>query len=179
MILLGCRPEGRNIEQHDIFFGIGTTIKELIPDIIKSWPETKGKIHMDAWREVTTVNGYSVSVVDTQKSTSSIKLFFINLGGYKKNEFEEFHYKMIVAASDKADAIKQSKQTAFYMHTGFKGAPSHIDDKYGVDVDDIFEIEDILSDRMKNQFSLEVTKTEENLQEDEIHLGYFKLDSFK
>ncbi|MEP6700612.1 MAG: DUF1543 domain-containing protein, partial [Bacteroidota bacterium] len=27
MLLIGCKPLGRNIEQHDIFFGIGETIK--------------------------------------------------------------------------------------------------------------------------------------------------------
>ena len=85
---------------------------------------------------------------------------------------------MIVAANDKAEAIQQSKQTAFYKHTGFKGAPSHIDDKYGLDVDDVFEIKDILSNEIKNQFSLEVNKSEEDLVEDQVHLGYFKLDSF-
>jgi hypothetical protein len=178
MILLGCTPSGRNIEQHDIFFGIGESIKDLVPEIIASWPEAKGKIHLDAWREVTVVNGCTVNIVTPQQSTGITKLFFINLGGYKESEFEEYHYKMIVAASDKSEAIKQSKQTAFYRHTGFKGAPSHIDDKYGVDVDDIFEIKDILSDAIKNKYSLEVISTDKELIEDQIHLGYFKLDSF-
>jgi len=50
---------------------------------------------------------------------------------------------MIVAAGDKGEAVKQAKNTAFYKHTGFKGADSHIDKKYGVDVDDFFEIADI------------------------------------
>ena len=111
MILLGCTPPGRNIEQHDIFFGIGNSIKELIPEIIAFWPEAKGKIHIDAWREVTVVNGHTVKVLSSHESSSSSKLFFINLGGYKQEEFEEFHYKMIVAANDKAEAIQQSKQT--------------------------------------------------------------------
>ena len=178
MILLGCTPTGRNIEQHDIFFGIGNSIKDLVPEIIESWPEARGKIHIDAWREVSLVNGHKVKVVPAQQSASTGKLFFINLGGYKENEFEEFHYKMIVAANDKAEAIKQSKQTAFYKHTGFKGANSHIDDKYGIDVDDIFEIRDILSGEIKNQFSLEIIKSEQRIEDDPIHLGYFKLDSF-
>ena len=68
------------------------------------------------------------------------RLFFINLGGYKENEFEEYHYKMLTACEDKSVAIQAAKQTAFYKHTGFKGATSHIDDKYGVDVDDILRL---------------------------------------
>ena len=64
MCLLGCTPQGRNIEQHDVFFGIGQTLKHLVPAIVQFWPEAQGKIHIDAWREVTHVDGYSVQVVE-------------------------------------------------------------------------------------------------------------------
>jgi hypothetical protein len=178
MLLIGCTPEGRNIEQHDIFFGIGNSVKELVPDVINFWPEAKGKLHFDAWREVTNVNGFGVKVIPHQKINNSAKLFFINLGGYKQNEFEEFHYKMIVAAGDKGEAVKQAKDTAFYKHTSFKGADSHIDDKYGVDVDDLFEIADILPAEIKKQYTLLITQGTEALPVDELHLGYFKLSAF-
>jgi hypothetical protein len=181
MLLVGAMPRGRNIEQHDVFFGIGDSIKELIPDLIAFWPEAKDKLHVDAWREVTRVNDYAVSVVtesETDESNfSAAQLFFINLGGYKKNEFEEFHYKMLVAAAGKGEAIQQSKQTAFFRHTGFQGANSHIDDKYGVDVDDVFEIKDILPASTKQKYSLRIEPAQAGQPEDEIHLGYFKLDN--
>src|SRR5688500_18440024 len=125
MLLLGSSPPGRNIEQHDIFIGIGNSIKELIPDLIAFWPEAKETLHIDAWREVKHVNGFSVEVVKDQEIKKSTRLFFINLGGYKQNEFEEFHYKMLVAAADRGEAIRQSRQTAFFKHTAFKGANSH------------------------------------------------------
>jgi hypothetical protein len=48
MVLLGCTPAGRNTEQHDVFFSIGSGLKDLIPDIVDCWPEAKGKIHIDA-----------------------------------------------------------------------------------------------------------------------------------
>ena len=178
MLLIGCTPEGRNIEQHDIFFGIGNSVKDLIPDVINFWPEAKGKLHFDAWREVTNVNGFDLTVIPQQTINNSAKLFFINLGGYKQNEFEEFHYKMIVAAADKGEAVRQAKDTAFYKHTGFEGATSHIDDKYGVDVDDLFEIADILPSETKKQYSLLITQPTDKLPEDELHLGYFKLSTF-
>lgn len=177
MLLIGATPPGRHIEQHDVFFGIGESVKDLIPDVVAFWSEAKGKLHFDAWREVNHVNGFRVQVVEGQKAESPARLFFINLGGYKRGEFEEFHYKMIVAAADKGEAIMQAKQTAFFRHTGFKGANAHIDDKYGVDVDDIYAITDILPDSIKNKYSLLVTPADEPLPEDEIHLGYFKLDA--
>ena len=178
MLLIGCTPEGRNIEQHDIFFGIANSVKNLVPRIISFWPEAKGKLHLDAWREVTNVNGFGVTVVPHQAINNSTKLFFINLGGYKPNEFEEFHYKMIVAAADKGEAVRQARNTAFYKHTGFKGADSHVDDKYGIDVDDLFEIADILPAKIKTQYSLLITQNKEALPDDELHLGYFKLSTF-
>ncbi|MGZ5248442.1 MAG: DUF1543 domain-containing protein [Flavitalea sp.] len=177
MLLIGCSPAGRNIEQHDVFFGIGEHISDLIPDVISFWPEAKGKLHFDAWREVNLVNGFEVKVVENESVENTHQLFFINLGGYKKNEFEEFHYKMIVAAPDKGEAVKLSKQTAFFKHTGFKGANSHIDDKYGIDVDDIYAIKDILPSSMKNKFTISISQAATDIPEDEIHLGYFRIDN--
>jgi len=181
MLLIGCSPQGRHIEQHDVFFGIGESIKDLIPDVKAFWPEAKGKLHFDAWQEVTNVNGYKVEVVTNEHALhkSSAKLFFINLGGYKQNEFEEFHYKMIIAATDKGEAVKMAMDTAFFRHTGFKNATSHIDDKYGIDVDDVYEIADILSADSKKHYSILVTSPNEKIPEDEIHLGYFKLSMFE
>lgn len=179
MLLIGCTPPGRNIEQHDVFFGIGETIKDLIPAVTAFWPG-ENKLHFDAWREVNHVNGYNAQVVlnNEEKQNSPFKLFFLNLGGYKQHEFEEFHYKMVIAAADKAEAINNARQTAFYRHTGFNGANSHIDDKYGVDVDDVYEIVDILPLDTKEKYSLLITPGD-SLNEDEIHLGYFKLSMFQ
>jgi hypothetical protein len=176
MILIGASPKGRNIEQHDIFFGIGNSIKELLPEMLAFWPEAKGKIHVDAYRIVNKVGNFKVEVIAKadEDQTDLNGLFFLNLGGYKHNEFEELHYKMLVVADQKAVAIKESKETAFYKHTGFKGATSHIDDKYGVDVDDIFEIKDILSRETKKKYALKFTP-DETLTEDEIVLGYIPL----
>ena len=177
MVLIGCLPPGRHTEQHDVFFGICQTIKDLAPDIITFWPEAKGKLHLDAWREVTLVDGFRVEVIEDQKHQSNTQLFFINLGGYKKGEFEEFHYKMMVAAPDKEEAIRRSKQTAFFRHIGFKGATAHVDNKYGVDVDDVYAIRDILPKTVKEKYCLAISPATDNQPEDEIHLGYFKLDA--
>lgn len=177
MILLGCKPAGRNTEQHDLFFGIGSSLSDVKNDIIDFWKEANGKVHIDGWKEVTAVDGYQIEVVNKEdvSSLQKEKLFFINLGGYRQNEFEEFHYKMLTVATDKGTAIQKAKQTAFYKHTGFAGATSHIDDKYGIDVDDIYEIGDILPSHLKAQYRIQLMKVND-LQEDELHLGYLKID---
>ena len=177
IVLLGCKPEGRNTEQHDLFFGIAPSLASLKQNMLQFWPEAKGRLHIDAWREVNHVEGFRVEVVARGQTDAAQngKLFFINLGGYKRDEFEEFHYKLLTVAPSKGIAIQAAKRTAFYKHTGFTGATSHIDDKYGVDVDDIYEIEDILSEEMKQRYSIRL-HPDTNPQEDEIHLGYLKME---
>lgn len=178
MVLIGCKPQGRHTEQHDIFFGIAAQLRDLIPEMLSFWPEAEGDMHVDGWREVTQVDGQDIKVVHRSEIQSSDqkKLFFINLGGYKKDEFEEFHYKMVVAAADKSTAIKTAKQTAFFKHTHFDGANSHIDDQYGVDVDDVYKIEEVLSPSTLSQYQIVLADAVVEKQ-DELHLGYFKLST--
>ena len=176
LLILGCRPKGRNTEQHDTFFGIGDSLADLLPQIKQFWPGG-GQIHIDSWREVTVVSGYTIQVVAKSEAQSSNKLFFLNLGGYKPNDLEEYHYKLLSVANTKSSTIQEAKKTAFYLHTGFKGATSHIDDKYGVDVDDVYEIKDILPPEVKDQYSLLIEKKITNLPEDELHIGYLTLKS--
>lgn len=181
MFLLGCKPPERNTEQHDVFFGIGYELEDLYPDIFNFWPEANKKIHLDAWRAVTNVENYKVSIMprgQTEHRQENARLFFLNLGGYKANEFEEYHYKIVVAGKNKEEAIQKAKQTAFYKHTGFKGAASHIDEKYGVDVDELYEITDILPPAYKEKYSI-VLSPAEGLEEDELYLEYIKLESYK
>ncbi len=175
MFLLGCKPKGRHTEQHDIFFTINDSLKNCIPDIIDFWPDA-GTIHIDSWREVTATEGYCIDVVPAKSTNKNKqKLFFLNLGGYKPGEFEEYHYKMIVVAENKTIAIKKAKESTFYKHIGFKGAASHIDDKYGIDVDDFYNIEDILPESIKKKYRIRITENNRKLK-DKLHIGYTNLD---
>jgi len=174
MVLMGCTPPGRLTEQHDIFFGIGNSVQDLKRDMYAFWPDA-GQLHGDSWRAVTYVDGYQISIVPKEEATEQPeKLFLLNLGGYKPGEFEEYHYKALIVADTMAKAIKASKKTIFYKHYGFKGAESHIDEKYGLDVDDMHKVEDILPAHMKDKYHIKITKTDDGI-EDELHIGYLKL----
>jgi hypothetical protein len=178
MIMLGCTPAGRLTEQHDIFFGIGSSLKEILPKMKAFWPEAKGRIHIDAWREVTAVDNYSIEIIAKKVAISDAtdNLFFINLGGYKENEFEEYHYKILAIAESMELASKNAETSTFYKHCGFEGAPSHIDDEYGIDVDDIYDVTEILDSEFKELYALKISKSEQLLQEDVLHIGYVKID---
>jgi hypothetical protein len=155
MILLGANPAGRFIEQHDVFFGIGSSLKELVPAMKEFWPEAKNTLHIDAWREVTLVDGFRVHVQEkelTEKNpvdTNSVKLFFLNLGGYREGEFE------------------------------FKGAPSHIDEKFGLDVDDVYKVADILPRQLLKNYELVLQPDDESGEPDVLHLQYLQLGRIK
>jgi hypothetical protein len=175
MVLLGCVPPGRLTEQHDMFFGIGNSVLELKQDMYAFWPDA-GQLHGDSWRAITKIDGYKITIVPKELAVEQPeKLFFLNLGGYKPGELEEYHYKAIIVANTMGEAVKASKKTTFYKHYGFKGAESHIDEKYGLDVDDMHKVEDVLPLRFREQYHIQITKAEDDLQEDEYHIGYLKL----
>lgn len=179
MLLLGSKAPGRHVEQHDYFFGIATSLKELVPGIKKFWRGAAANIHIDGWREVNTVNGYWIQVVPKEQAIPATpKLFFINLGGYSANILEEQHYVILTVQKDRTHAIKEAKKAAFFQTNTIaklNGANAHIDDKYGVDVDDIYQIEDMLSPVMKAHYHLQITPAAD-LPEDEVHLGYLRLE---
>ncbi len=171
MVLLGSKPKGRNTEQHDVFFGIAYSLNELYADFTSFWPDGKG-LHIDAWREVNVVEGYSVTVESRESATGNVlspqySLFFINLGGYQQFKFEEQHYIVLSIQPDKASAIKKAKENLFFQN---KVSP-HVDDKYGIDVDDIYQIEDILISSHKAKYKIVLTPSGE-LPEDVVQLGY-------
>lgn len=180
MLLIGCTPKGRITEQHDVFFGIAGQIEELIPQLNSFWPEAKGKLHIDVWREVSVVDNFLVEVItNSAEQDSEHNLYFLNLGGYKTGEFEEYHYKMLTVAPNLATAVKKSKKTAFYKHCGFKGAVTHIDEKYGIDIDDSHKVVELLNSETKLKYQLKITELSEPQDADELHIGYLKLKATK
>jgi hypothetical protein len=179
MLLIGCKPPGRHTEQHDVFFGIATELKDLVPEINAFWPQP-GKLHLDAWREVSQVDGFDIKILPKESaeilSNQAPRLFFIFLGGYQENKFEEQHYSVLTVKVNRSAAYKEAKETFFFQHNHFPGAESHIDDKYGIDVDDLYEIEEMLSPEQKDKYQIELLPAE-TLRTDKINLGYFKLNS--
>ncbi|MFL9833473.1 DUF1543 domain-containing protein [Chryseobacterium terrae] len=178
-IILGATPKGRNIEQHDVFFGIAENLKDLVPALKDFWPEAKGKIHIDAYQEVKFADGYEISIEPKQLSDNEEKLFFVNLGGYKADHFKEFHEQHLMVGKTLGEVVKKSKATEFYQTMGFKGAGSHIDEKYGVDIDDIFSVTEILPESMKGKYSIKIKKSEQENQENFTFLGYLMIDKIK
>ena len=176
MVMLGCTPKGRLTEQHDVFFGIAKKIEDLVEDLRTFWPVSD--LHIDCWRTIEYLDGYKIDIVPrTEISSSEKQLYFINLGGYLPTVFEELHEKIIVVAQTKAEAIKKAKTTTFYKDNSFK-EESHIDDQYGIDIDDIFNIEEVLPSKFKEKYRIQITETDKIYQNNQ-KIGYIKLSKLK
>lgn len=181
LLLLGAEAPGRSIEQHDYFFGIADNLKDLVPAVRAYWPEAGNSLHIDGWREVTKVGNYAIQVMPQNSETpvSASRLFFLNLGGYTSGKLEEQHYIVLTVQDSKLLAVQEAKRNLFYKTNSLKGiATAHIDEKYGVDVDNIYQIEELLLPAFKENYRLAFSDGA-NLPEDEVHLGYFKLDKIK
>ncbi|PKG34016.1 MULTISPECIES: DUF1543 domain-containing protein [Psychrobacter] len=188
MVQLGGRPKGRLIEQHDMFFGVANQVSELIDDINHHWPEVKNKWHIDSYRAITKIGNHSIKLVEsaTSDDNNGLELFFINLGGYQQGSFEEFHYKLLIVAATQADAIKKAKQSAFYREFTFKDkdspfdAASHIDDKFAVDIDDIYNVNDLISNL---QILIEPIAHDShelvNTDDDKEYVGYLSIKNLR
>ena len=172
MVVVGGKPEGRFTEQHDVFFGIADELKELVPSMYEFWPALEGRMHIDSWRKVEKVDGYNIQIIEKseQNPNNSKRLYFVNLGGYKPNDMEEYHYKQLVVAANLAEATKIAKDTVFWKHH----ESSHIDDKYGIDVDDIYEVVDLLNPTFKEKYHILIQEAS-NIPEDTLEVGYLKI----
>ena len=175
-VIIGATPKGRNIEQHDVFFGIAENLKDLVPAMKNFWKEAEGKIHIDCYQEVQFADGYEIKIIEKTSEISENNLFFINLGGYKPGHFEEFHEQHLMVGKSMGEIVKRVKQTEFYKTMGFKNAESHIDDKHGVDIDDIYKVNDILPKEMKEKYSLILEKSQAENQVNFTKIGYLKID---
>ena len=189
MIQLGGRPKGRLIEQHDIFFGVANQVNELIADINNHWHEVKNKWHIDSYRAISKVDNYAIKLVESNiqaECANDLKLFFINLGGYQQDSFEEFHYKLLIVADSQADAVKQAKQSEFYKQFTFKdkaspfNAASHIDDKFEVDIDNIYNVNDLISNvKIIIEPLARALDKSINVIEDKKYVGYLSIKNLK
>lgn len=184
-ILLGCKPKGRNVEQHDVLFGVARKLDDLSDTIKEFWYRTilseltaavkkvspdidttalqsdlmatlsrRDKVHIDAWTQVRYVDGYRVTIRrgPAPESEDSLKLFFVNLGGYRENEFEEYHKKLFMVATKVSDVFERIMTLDFMKEyspeaLGIAGG-AHLDDQYRIDMeaDDIVCVSEAIGD---------------------------------
>jgi hypothetical protein len=178
MVLLGCKPQGRNTEQHDVFFGVAEKLRDLIPQMRAFWPG-EHKLHIDVWSKIEQVGSHHIEILQKEnnsKSELSDNLYFINLGGYKVDEFEEYHEKHLFCGKTMSEAIAWVKETPFYidgqkLEKEIVDPRSHIDDQEIID--DILNVADVIPN-FKEKYILYMKGYSSITRYPKAHIGYLK-----
>ncbi len=107
MFYLGGDFRNSNIELHDVRFCLGKDPLDCYDDLRQQWWGTPSSLHIDSWAEITHADGYDV-VLSDQPFQRQEKLYFLNLGGYNAEDFEEVHKNILVEADNQRAAIQKS-----------------------------------------------------------------------
>lgn len=109
MFYVGGDYGNSNIELHDVRFSLGATPQACYDDLRAQWWGTPDSLHIDSWTEIQQIDGYDVSLSHAPFEGTE-KLFFLNLGGYTSEDFEEVHKNILVVATSQRAAIQRSVQ---------------------------------------------------------------------
>ncbi|TVS11093.1 MAG: DUF1543 domain-containing protein [Wenzhouxiangella sp.] len=132
-VLLGGRAAGCRVELHDVAFAVGQSLEDTHEQLLGQWFGQPQGLHVDAYAVVDQVEGYRVRLERQPPDQPEQRLYFINIGGYRPNEFAEQHAYALLAAANKAKAKARAKRTLLPGHDSV-----HKDDLY--EVDDVLEI---------------------------------------
>lgn len=145
VVLLGGKPDGVTIEQHNVFFGAAYELEDLYGAIKRSWLAAR-KVHIDAYMCVEQVGDYDVLICE-KSAVSNLtdietdkKLYFVNLGGYTEGVMAESHKRLLIVASDEDEATLIAKKDPFFSQRIIVGnSIAHVDDRHkledGLDVE--------------------------------------------
>ena len=151
-VFLGGRANNCNTELHDVVFTLGEKIEDTYLDLLGKWFGLPDRLHIDSWVDINIVEGYKIHL-SKEKKKSNKKLYFVNLGAYEKNRFEELHESKFMVDVNKINVKKRAKELLLIGKEQV-----HLDDLY--DVDDCIEIKKVSG----YYINLEKTPTEKNLK---------------
>lgn len=107
MFYVGGNAGKSNIEVHDVQFVVADKPQDAWPMLREAWFGDSDKIHIDGYSRLTWADGYSLSLSD-EPSSSAMKLYFVNVGGYRADTLAELHEYGLFVAQD----ARQAKQKA-------------------------------------------------------------------
>lgn len=119
MFYVGGNAGKSNIEVHDIQFAAVNTPEEAWPLLREAWFGDQDKIHLDGYARIRWADGYDISL-SKQPYAGSLRLFFVNAGGYRPDSLAELHEFDLFVAEDaaqaKAKALKVLLNGADHQH---------------------------------------------------------------
>lgn len=110
MFYVGGNAGRSNIEVHDVQFAAVETVEHAYPALRAAWFGDPDKLHVDGYAQVRWVDGYRVEL-GKAPCRSGLKLFFVNMGGYRRDTLAELHDFALFVAPDAEAAKQQAKAT--------------------------------------------------------------------
>ena len=111
VIYIGGMHDESFIELHDMRFVIANSIEDTYDELKKTWWGIPESLHLDAWGVLRYADGHAIHLAAEPAQNTQNKLYFVNLGGYDKNQFTELHNNVFVVAENesqaKVNAVKQ------------------------------------------------------------------------
>ncbi len=109
-LYVGGRAPQSNIEVHDVIFCVASSLEDTDEIIQKKWWGVPERVHVDAFIELTHIDGYAIHLTE-ELSEERFKLFFVNYGGYSKNPFGEMHESGFFVAQEVSEAIRRGRES--------------------------------------------------------------------
>ena len=134
VVLLGGKHPRASIEVHDIVIATGESLADTYPQLREQWFGAPKGLHIDAWMQVSGLDGYQLKFANSAAAADEPRLYLINLGGYTPETFGEAHRYFLVTARSSAEAKLKGKRQ-FDSHW----AKPHTDAV--VDVDDCLTLD--------------------------------------
>ena len=120
LVVLGGRAKKANVELHDVRWVVGSKIEDTYDALRRNWFGTSEGLHIDSYKKIKYVDGYKITIKNTENKKLKIKkfsnrnnpkknLWFVNIGGYHPSSMQEKHEFGLVVASDKLEAKNIAK----------------------------------------------------------------------
>jgi len=163
-VLVGGKHERATIELHDVQFVVARSIEQSLPLLRQRWWGIPASLHVDAYAEIDTLDGYKVEPAPKgQVESDGLSLYFVNTGGYNAGVFGEEHAYSFHVGADKRAIWAAAK------------ARAHFDQKHQDNfdpIDDVICVDDVLR---AQSYELRFTPTPGAADIIKVHASYMKL----
>jgi hypothetical protein len=110
MFYMGGTALGASIEVHDVQFAAVDKPEDAFPMLTQRWFGEQRKIHVDTYTRVKWTDGHDVTL-SSEPPTSDLKLWFVNMGGYRPGLIHELHAMDLFVAATEGEAKRRAMET--------------------------------------------------------------------
>jgi len=171
-VMLGGRAPRCNIELHDIVFVVGDTLAATYPQLKHKWFGEATRLHIDAFVELSAVDGYQIELQQDPPKQQALALFCVNFGAYQPGVFGELHQVSFYVAPSKTEALTRAKSELLSTKVD-----PHCDDNINIGSELSLDtsVDDLLGIKQVDQYYLHLSRLAKATPPLNIECGYRKI----